>query len=474
MRIYMKSRIAMKLALVALATGTLLPLCVAQSEQKLATPSASDIDGTWMGTLDAGVMKLRIVLHLVSTQDGLTGTIDSPDQNVTGIPATSITRDGSSVAVGTSKTAKVFEGKLSTDLKTIDGTWTLSGKFWPLTLKRIRDQAELERRRPQNPVKPYPYREEEVTYANKAQGDTLAATLTIPVGKGPFPAVLLIAGSGPNDRDESLLGHKLFLVLADYLTRKGIVVLRADKRGIGKSSGDYASATTANFATDAEAGVRFLRTRSEVAPHRIGLVGHSEGEAIAPMVAAQDHDIGFIVMMAGTGVPGEQVIVEQMLLISEAAGVPQEKAEKSADEERRLLTLVVTEKDDAVLKKELREQLAGHGQAAQLDAEIEGIITPWYRFFLAYDPATALRKVRCPVLALNGARDLQVSSAQNLPAIRKALEDGGNRHFEVDELPELNHLFQVAKTGAPSEYAEIEETMSPVALDKVARWILKQ
>jgi fermentation-respiration switch protein FrsA (DUF1100 family) len=328
--------------------------------------------------------------------------------------------------------------------------------------------------RPQNPIKLYPYHEEEVTYANTLQGDTLAATLTVPSGKGPFPAVLLIVGSGAHDRDESLLGHKPFLVLADYLTRRGILVLRADKRGVGKSTGDYGSATTADFATDAEAGVKYLKTRSEVDPHRIGLIGHSEGGTIAPMVASQDRDVAFIVMMAGTGLPGEQVIVDQLRLISEAGGLSPEKAEKNADQERELLSLVVDEKNDVLLESELREKLSGRLPAAQVDAQIKLVMSPWYRYFLTYDPATALRKVKCPVLAIDGSKDLQVPPTENLSAIRKALEDGGNGDFEVDELPGLNHLFQTAKTGSPSEYAGIEETISPLALDKIASWILKQ
>jgi pimeloyl-ACP methyl ester carboxylesterase len=303
----------------------------------------------------------------------------------------------------------------------------------------------------------------------------LAATLTVPRGKGPFPAVLLIVGSGPHDRDESLMGHKPFLVLSDYLTRKGIVVLRADKRGVDKSTGDLTSATTADFATDAEAGVAYLKTRSEVDPRKIGLIGHSEGGIIAPMVAARNSGVAFIVLMAGTGVPGDQIIVEQLRLIEEAGGASKDKASGDAAKEGEVLTLVEKEKDIATLDKELHEKFVSAGMPeAQIDASIKTVTTPWFRDFLAYDPATALRKVACPVLVLNGEKDLQVPPAQNLPAIRKALEDGGNKHFEIDELPDLNHLFQTAKTGSPIEYAEIEETISPLALGKIAGWILKQ
>jgi fermentation-respiration switch protein FrsA (DUF1100 family) len=443
-----------------------------QAEAKPAVPS--DIDGLWLGALDLGAMKLRIVFKIVNTAAGLTASVQSPDQNPAWIPVTSVTRNGNSITIAINPLGATFQGKIAADLSSINGTFTQRGQSLPLTIKRVKDLSSLELRRPQNPVKPYPYHEEEVTFTNKAAGNTLAATLTVPPGKGPFPAVLLIAGSGPHDRDESLLGHKPFLVLSDYLTRRGIVVLRADKRGIGKSTGDLAKATTADFATDAEAGVAYLKTRAEVDPHKIGLIGHSEGGIVAPMVAARNSDVAFIVMMAGSGVPGDRIIVEQVRLIAEVSGASKEKAAENAAQERELLTLIEKEKDDAVLEKELRAKLAGQVPDAQIGAAIQQLTSPWMRYFLTYDPATALRQVACPVLAINGSLDLQVPPALNLPAIRKALEAGGNKHYEVDELPGLNHLFQTAKTGSPAEYAEIEETISPVALDKIATWILKQ
>ena len=435
----------------------------------------SEIDGTWLGTLDVGALKLRILFKIANTQDGLTAALQSPDQSPGWISATSVKRSGNVLMITIDAIQATFEGKIAADLNSIDGTFKQMGNPLPLALKRVKDQADLELRRPQNPVKPYPYREEEVTYANKAGGITLAATLTVPRGKGPFPAVLLIVGSGPHDRDESLMGHKPFLVLSDYLTRKGIVVLRADKRGIGKSTGDLAKATTADFASDAEAGVAYLKSRPEADPRKIGLIGHSEGGVVAPMVAASDPGVAFVVMMAGDGVPGDQLIVEQTRLLAEAAGASKEKAAENAGQEREVLALVESEKDAAALDKKLREKLAADGMPeAQIGPSIRALTSPWFRYLLTYDPATALRKVACPVLAINGSLDLQVPPAQNLPPIRKALEDGGNKHYEVDELPGLNHLFQTAKTGSLREYGEIEETMSPVALDKMASWILKQ
>ncbi len=443
-----------------------------KTEHKPAKPS--DIDGAWMGSLDTGAIQLRVVFHIVNTEDGLTATMDSPDQGQNGLPTTSVTRDGATLKIEAKGIGGVFEGKIAADLSSIDGKWSQGGATMPLVLKRVKDQAELERRRPQNPVKPYPYRDEEVSYDNKLQNVTLAATLTIPQGKGPFPAVVLITGSGPQDRDESLLGHKPFLVLSDYLTRHGIAVLRADDRGVGKSTGIFAKATTADFATDAEAGVAYLKTRPEVDLHKIGLIGHSEGGVIAPMVAARNKDVAFIVMMAGTGVPGDQILPAQGEAIEVALGKSPEEAAKNEAKEKEMLTLVETEKDDAVLQKELKEKMAGDVPEAQIGLQISQITSPWFRYFLTYDPATALRKLTCPVLAINGALDKQVLPSQNLPPIRKALQESGNQHVEVDELPGLNHLFQTAKTGSPAEYAQIEETMSPVALDKIATWILKQ
>jgi fermentation-respiration switch protein FrsA (DUF1100 family) len=458
--------------------GGELPLVVkrvkdqAAAEPKPAKPS--DIDGAWLGRLDAGGAHLRVVFHLTNTEDGLTSTLDSPDQGMQGLPGTTVKRDGSALKIENNQIDGSFTGKIAADLSSIDGTWSQRGHDTPLLLKRVRDESELQLKRPQNPVRPYPYRDEEVSYDNKAQNVTLAATLTLPQGKGPFPAVVLITGSGPQDRDETLLGHKPFLILSDYLTRHGIAVLRADDRGTGKSTGVFGTATTADFATDTEAGIAYLKTRPEVDAHKIGLIGHSEGGVIAPMIAARDKDVAFIVLMAGTGVPGDQILVAQGEAIEVASGKSPEEAAKHAVKEREMLTLVETEKDDSVLEKKLREKMAGDVPDAQIGAAIKQITSPWFRYFLTYDPATALRKVTCPVLAINGEKDKQVLPSQNLPPIRKALQESGNKHFEVDELPGLNHLFQTAESGALAEYAEIEETISPVALEKMSSWILQQ
>jgi len=443
-----------------------------KTDQDTAKVRPSDIDGAWSGAIAVGEMKLRAVFHIVNTPDGLKATMDSPDQGAKGIPVTTVTRDGATLKMEVKSINGVYEGKISDDKSSATGTWTQGRQSLPLLLTRGKDAAAAEPRRPQNPVRPFPYREEEVSYENRVQGDTLAGTLTIPQGKRPFTAVLLITGSGPQDRDESLMGHKPFLVLSDWLTRHGIEVLRVDDRGVGKSTGVFGTATTADFATDVEAGVAFLKTRPEVNPKKIGLIGHSEGGIIAPMVAARNPEVAFIVMMAGSGVPGDQILVEQRKLIAEADGESKEDAEKDAVKEKVVLALVVKEKDSADLEKDLKAKLSEDVKEPQLGTQVKALTSPWFRYFLAYDPGPALRQVKCPVLALGGEKDLQVPPQQNLPVIRKALEEGGNQHFEVVELPSLNHLLQTAKTGSPLEYGTIEETIAPVALEKISSWIL--
>jgi uncharacterized protein len=286
--------------------------------------------------------------------------------------------------------------------------------------------------------------------------------------------VALIAGSGRNNRNEEVMGHQVFLVLADYLTRKNIVVLRYDKRGIGQSGGNYATATTADFASDAEAAFTYLRTQPKVDPRKVGLIGHSEGGEIAPMIAARDRNVAFIVMMAGPGVPGGQILVEQARSISEAMGMGPEQAQKAAERERDIVAVIKNAKDNATLEKELRAKLDGKVPAARLATIIGRLDSPWFRYFVRYDPSTALKKVECPVLAMIGEKDTQVPAKQNLPAIRKALAAGGNKDFEVLEMPGLNHLFQPATTGAPAEYGQIETTIAPAALEKISSWTLKQ
>ena len=432
------------------------------------TPS-SGIDGSWLGTLDTGA-KLRLELRLTTTDGVLKATLISLDQGSAQIPAAA-TLNGAAIKLDMASVGAKLEGTFDKDLTRIDSTFTQGGVSFPLVLARQKGtSAALDPpRRPQNPIKPYPYKEEDVAYPNPAaDAIKFAATLTIPSGAGPFPAVFLITGSGPQDRDETLRDHKPFLVLSDYLTRQGIVVLRADDRGVGKSEGTFAGATTADFATDAEAALAYLKTRPEVDHRKTGLIGHSEGGIIAPLVASRNQDVAFIVMLAGSGVPGDQIIMAQTEAINRASGLPPERVAAAMKQERAVLDVVLHEKDDAVAQARLK------GQFSLPDSGVKQLTAAWYRYFLEYDPTLALRKVKCPVLALNGEKDVQVPPRLNLPAIRAALDQGGNKHYEIVELPGLNHLFQTAKTGAVSEYSEIEETMSPSALEKIAAFIAKQ
>jgi hypothetical protein len=428
------------------------------------------IEGIWLGGLQVNGMTLRLAFHISKTPTGLKATMDSVDQGANDIPVTSVAQDGKSITIVMDVIGGGFKGTLNAKGDAIDGTWTQAGGQLPLQLKRS-DASALELRRPQNPTKPYPYKEEEVTFENKTAGIKLAGTLTIPRTKGPFTAVVLITGSGPQNRDEELFGHRPFLVLSDYLTRKGIAVLRVDDRGIGQSQGKFSDATTADFATDTEAAIAYLKTRPEVNARKIGLVGHNEGGTIGSMVAARNPDVAFLVMMAGSGVPGDAIIPEQARAIAKLSGATAEQAEGKAQEERASITLVESEKDPAVLQKKLHDTLAAFMPEDQIKAEISIVTSPWYRYFLTYNPATALSKIKVPVLALNGSLDTQIVASQNLPVIRKSLQQAGNQHFEIVELPYLNHLFQTAKTGSVSEYVQIEETISPIALEKISTWV---
>ena len=440
-------------------------------------PTVAGLDGIWDGTLKTAAMSLRLTLHLRTGADGTAVWLDSIDQMANGLDVTALRRDGAHVGFEMPLLKVVFDGALSADQRSIAGTFTQGGVPLPLTFtRRAPGAAAPTMNRPQTPKKPYPYREEQVAFDDAGAHVTLAGTLTVPSGSGPFPAVVLVAGSGPQTRDEDDAGHQIFLVLADYLTRHGIAVLRYDKRGIGKSTGDYAKATTMDFADDAAAAAAFLRGRPEIDPRRVGLVGHSEGGLIVPIVATRDPKVAFIVMMAGPGVDGLEISMEQDRLIAKAMGATDAKVAESQVLQRQLFDIVRTEKDPqrdaAKLKTALDAYAEAHGlPEAGIEAQAAEVNSAWFRFFLDYDPAPTLRQVRCPVLALSGSLDLQVPPDQNLPPIRAALAHDPD--VTIVELPGLNHLFQPAKTGSPAEYGQIEETISPVALDAVTGWILK-
>ena len=441
-------------------------------------PVLEGLDGDWTGVLNVGAVQLHVILRVKTGPDGTTAVLDSPDQMASGLVVSAIHHDGDKAGFELSALGATFAGILSADGQTLSGQWTQVGKSFPLTFARqAGGVAEPKLVRPQTPAKPYPYREQEVTFENAAASAKLAGTLTLPPGKGPFPAVVLVAGSGPNTRDEPVFGHRPFLVLADHLTRAGVAVLRYDKRGTGASGGDYAKATTMDFAADAEAAATYLRGQPGIDPKRVGLIGHSEGGLIVPIVATRDPATAFIVMMAGPGVTGADILSEQGRLIGKTMGASDEQLAQADQLRHQIYTMTRNDPDPADAAVKLKALAADYAKAhnlpeAAIDAQVAGASTDWFRFFFSYDPAPTLAKVRCPVLALNGSLDLQVPPGQNLPPLRAALAH--NRRAEVIELPGLNHLFQPANTGAPMEYAKIETTLDPAALDTITTWILKQ
>jgi len=450
----------------------------------IALPSNNEImEGAWQGILKVSGIELRIVFKISrGPEDILTATMDSPDQGAKDIPVDEVIFENGSLRLEIKSAMIVFEGKLKDDDLSIEGELRQSGQSFPLVLKRVDEPAQV--RRPQEPKKPYPYEEEEVVYENKEAAVKLAGTLTIPGQEGPFPAALLISGSGPQDRDETLLGHHPFLVLADYLTRLGIAVLRVDDRGVGKSGGDFTQATSEDFASDVLAGLEYLKSREEINPKQIGLIGHSEGGIIAPMVAVQSSDVAFIILMAGTGLIGEEILYLQGELILRAEGASDEPIARNRSLQEQMFIVVKEEKDNSVAEKRVRAILQDampevseeqrKGAEAAVEAQIQWVLSPWFRHFLAYDPKPTLMKVKCPVLAINGQKDVQVPPKENLAAIEEALKAGGNNNYTIKELSGLNHLFQTAQTGAISEYARIEETISPTALKIMGDWILEQ
>jgi len=449
--------------------------------QERVTAQGVSMAGTWQGTLAPPGASLRLALNVTQAPTGaLAATLDSIDQRAT-LPVRNLTAAADVVRFELQNGAASFEGRLSADGQQIDGKWSQNGVALPLVLKR--GGAPIASRRPQEPSRPFPYFEQDVSYRNTAAGITLGATLTLPNTSGRVPAVVLITGSGSQDRDESIAGHKPFLVIADYLTRHGIAVLRADDRGVGSSQGKADDATSDDLAGDVLAGIEFLKRRKEIDPAHLGVLGHSEGGLIGPIAATRSSDVSFVVMMAGSGLPGEDILYLQGAAIAKAAGASEAQIAANVEIQKRLFTIIKTEKDTgraneklAALADEIVAAAPAAGRqaaAAQVRAQIDAASSRWFRYFLTYDPRPTLTAVRCPVLAMNGERDTQVPYAENLAAIETALKSGGHKDVTLVHLPGLNHLFQTAATGAPTEYAQIEETMAPIALQTVGDWIVQ-
>ncbi len=386
------------------------------------------ISGPWTGQLDLGAQKLTIVLHFDKDASGKdVCTMDSPDQSAKGIPATLNFISADSVNIAVPSIGMTYAGKLSEgELK---GSFSQMGMNLPLDMK----PGEVKRNRPQHPVEPYPYQTKEITFQNEAANACFAGTLVYPEGykEGEkVPVLIMVTGSGAENRDEEVFDHKPFLVIADYLARHGVASLRFDDRGVGKSTGSMEGATTKDFAEDALAGIEMLRGLKQFS--KVGVLGHSEGGSVAFMLGAKQK-VDFIISMAGVGAKGDTALTAQANRTYELMGVPMQV------------------------------------NVAQYRAQVAQLNSPWLNYFLDYDPIPDIQGTSCPVLAINGDKDVQVVSSLNLKGIEKALSK--NKKNLLKEYPGLNHLFQHCTTGLPTEYAGIEETISEEVLGDIATWI---
>jgi len=456
---------------------------VAMSACGKKTVESGTLAGSWMGSLTVGQQSMRIVFNFtLDENDSITASMDSPDQGAMGIPVGPVTLEANELVVSAQSIMGEYRGTLVNDTL-IEGKWSQAGNSLPLTLAKMKEA--LSTRKPQEPVAPYPYSEEEVTFYNDEFGINLAGTLTLPQGEGPFKAAIMITGSGGQNRNEELMGHKPFMVIADYLTRNGIAVLRYDDRGIGASEGVYASATSAELATDVEAAFQFLKGNPKIDSTYIGLIGHSEGGLIAPIVASSNQEVAFIVSLAGPGVKGMEVILQQGTDIGRAMGAKEKQLQKSQALNEQIYNAIISETDNTkasanaeqILRSYLKKRLILKKLVdIQVNASMASLAPEgldWFRYFFVTDPATFWVNVDCPVLAMNGGSDLQVEADVNLPAIENALKEGGNNDYEIMLMPGLNHLFQHSESGSPSEYGTIEETFSEGALTAIVQWINK-
>lgn len=437
--------------------------------------SAQEIEGTWRGQLSLPNGKLSLVFHIQRTpQGGYTTTFDSPDQGALGIPTGETTFSNATLSVSIPTLKASYKGTLMPEGE-IKGTFT-QGIPLPLDLQRQNDAKKT-----QEPRAPFPYRTEEVSILNEPDGIRLAGTLTLPKGGKPTVAVVMVTGSGKQNRDEEIGGHKPFLVIADHLTRHGIAVLRCDDRGAGKSQGDFARCTDEDFARDTEACIRYLRNRKEIAPDCIGIIGHSAGGGIAFRTAARDPKVAFVVSLAGAGVRGDSLMTRQIELVNRSMGASEAVVRKNVAFSRRQYdVLLQTDKSVEEIRKELSAnaekelpplQRTDAAARQAIRKTVEQLTSPWYLHFMRYDPTADLKRVKCPVLALNGEKDIQVDAAQNLNAIQRKITSNGNRQVTVKAYPGLNHLFQTCKECTVSEYAYLPETFSPQVLDDITRWI---
>lgn len=434
----------------------------------VALQSQAQIEGYWKGQIDLGGQQLEMAFNIKAAENGYSATLDVPAQGAFDVPVDKTVFQDNHLQMTLSAMGASFSGTLKGEA--IEGEFTQHGMAFPLNLAK--GEKEAPKARPQDPQMPFNYRAEEVTFTNKKEGNTLAGTLTIPEGDGPFPALVLVSGSGQQNRDEELMNHRPFWVIADYLSRRGVAVLRYDDRGMGGSTGEVLNATSMDFSYDAEAAFNFLLNRKEINASQVGILGHSEGGIINFMVAERRPEVAFLVSLAGPAVNGIEVLKEQQAAILRAQGMTEEMVQFSGNANAQMFDIIEASNDRVEADTLLRQLLKGWGYNEELTEQTVGqMASPWMYYFLKYDPTDAIVKTNCPALLLNGSKDLQVLASQNLPAYEKIIAEHGKTNLTLRELPDLNHLFQHCETGSPTEYVEIEETISPEVLEAIVEFV---
>ncbi len=437
-----------------------------------ATPH--NIVGTWSGTLVLpNSLTMPLVFRFAELKGVYSGSLESPSQSSQQIDFDSVGQDeNGNIHAKIAKLLAEFSGHLEEDGKVLKGTWTQNGQSMPASFKSVGEYSA--KKHAQEPIPPFPYSSEDISF--KSGDHQISGTITFPRGASNSPAIVLIHGSGPHDRDENILGHKPFLVLADHLTKNGIAVLRYDKRGCKKSTGNYSSATSADFADDAVAAVEFLKTRSEIDQKHIGLLGHSEGGVIAPMVANRmPNDISFVVLMAGSALTGEKILLGQVRALS---ANPTDATKELTLASKTYEILKAEPNNDKAMDKILlmRKEIGKDDSKnlADVKRDLAALTSPWYRYFISYDPSVELSKLKSPVLAINGDKDKQVLADENLARIKECLQSAGNTKVRIEKIPNTNHLMQTCATGMPQEYSATDETISPAVLKLISDWIKAQ
>ena len=436
--------------------------------------TAQDLSGKWLGLLKIQGMELDLYFNISKKENSYTATMDVPKQGANGIPVTAVELKDSTLNISVGALGISYVGIIKND-SLVSGEFKQMSTLLPLDLKRV-DAIAGKLIRPQTPKPPFPYSEENIVFKNTKDNISLSGTLSLPTVKTSFPTVILISGSGPQNRNSEILGHQPFWVIADYLTRQGIGVLRFDDRGTADSEGDFRTATSFDFAEDVKAAVAYLKSRKDISPNKIGLIGHSEGGLIAPIVASEPNTVNFIILLAGPGLPGRELMLLQKASIEKASEVPAPITDKGQKVMGGAYNRIIqAPPNDPTLKDSLtayfRTSYDNLIPEDQLHSIVQQISSPWMINFIKHDPAPILQKVTVPVLALNGEKDLQVPPKENLAGIEAALKKGGNTTFTTKEFQNLNHLFQNCETGLVNEYGNIEETFSEEVLSEITKWI---